>query len=258
MSEHIHDTNAGFDLKYPGKKAIKLEPNLHTYIDLKIALEISATTIVQLASRSSLVKKGINIKGEIIDIAQTIFLPLIKIAQLVSVEKREELGITAREIQEFKSTGRIDIPVNMAEEKIVDKGEIILTRQTISIPLYDQYILAIKKEVRDQAQLFETEATICESGEIGLTNLYISTKSLKNIKIPIYNTTGKIIKIPKGTIIGYLTTKVEDQPPNYILDFPQLCRYVDIISQTIYRRSEYYLLQSEQLEQMNMGNLDPF
>ncbi|KAG9299189.1 hypothetical protein G9A89_013837 [Geosiphon pyriformis] len=160
----------------------------------------------------------------------------------MSVESRKELRITARGIQQFGSTSRIDVPVNMAEEEIVDKGKIISTRQTISILPYDQYMLAIKREVKNQAQLFEAEATICESGEIGLTNLYISAKSSKNIKIPIYNTTGSVIKIPKGTIIGYLTTKVENQPPNHIPDFSQLCKYVDITSQTIYERNEYYLL----------------
>ncbi|KAG9288110.1 hypothetical protein G9A89_017705 [Geosiphon pyriformis] len=80
--------------------------------------------MVQLASRSSLAKKGINIKEGIINtgyveniiamlqndsekayiidsnekIAQAIFLPLVKVAQLVSVGNREELGITARKI----------------------------------------------------------------------------------------------------------------------------------------------------------------
>ncbi|KAG9292880.1 hypothetical protein G9A89_016242 [Geosiphon pyriformis] len=48
MSECIHNTNAGFDLRYFGKDAIKLEPHLHTYIDLKVALEISTITIIQL------------------------------------------------------------------------------------------------------------------------------------------------------------------------------------------------------------------
>ncbi|KAG9305120.1 hypothetical protein G9A89_007760 [Geosiphon pyriformis] len=68
MPECMHNTDAGFDLKYPEKEAIKLEPNLCTCINLKIALEILATTIIQLASRSSLVKKKINIRGEIIDV----------------------------------------------------------------------------------------------------------------------------------------------------------------------------------------------
>ncbi|KAG9293905.1 hypothetical protein G9A89_019243 [Geosiphon pyriformis] len=283
MPERAHNTNAGFDLRYPGKNAIKLESHLHTCIDLKVTLEIPATTMVQLASRSSLAKKGINIREGIIDtryirniitmlqndsektyiiklsekIAQAIFLPLVKVAQLVSVGNREKLGITDREIQSFRSMSRIDILVNMAEEEIINKGEIISTHQSISIPPYDQYMLAIKKEIKNQAQLFKTEATICESGEIGLTNLYLLAKSPKNIKILIYITTGNVIEIPKEFIIGYLTTKGKNQPPNHISDFPQLCRYVDITSQTIYGQSKCYLLQLEQLEQINLGNLDP-
>ncbi|KAG9284813.1 hypothetical protein G9A89_003736 [Geosiphon pyriformis] len=106
MPECAHDTNVGFNLRYLGKDPIKLELHLHTCIDLKIALEILATTMVQLASRSNLAKKGINIRERIIDtgyieniiailqndskkayiidsneeIAQAIFLPLVKIA----------------------------------------------------------------------------------------------------------------------------------------------------------------------------------
>ncbi|KAG9305753.1 hypothetical protein G9A89_005151 [Geosiphon pyriformis] len=106
MPECAHDTDAGFDLRYPGKDAIKLELHSRTCIDLKIALEIPVTTMVQLASRSSLAKRGINIRGGIIDagyvgniiamlqnnsekayiiepnkkIAQAIFLSLIRVA----------------------------------------------------------------------------------------------------------------------------------------------------------------------------------
>ncbi|KAG9291431.1 hypothetical protein G9A89_021850 [Geosiphon pyriformis] len=246
MPEYAHDTDTEFDLKYPGKDSIKLEPHLHTCIDLKIALEILMTTMIQLASKSSLAKKRINIKGGIIDaeyigniiailqnnsektytiepnkkIAQAIFLPLVKIAQLVSMGSKKELEITARGIQRFRLMGRIDISVNMAEEKIINKEKIILIHQSIFIPSYDQYMLAIKREVKNQAQLFEAEAIICELGEIGLTNLYISAKSPKNIKILIYNITKNVIEIPKETIIGYLTTEVKDQPPDHIPDFP--------------------------------------
>ncbi|KAG9303474.1 hypothetical protein G9A89_013801 [Geosiphon pyriformis] len=177
MLECAHNTNVEFDLRYLEKEAIKLKPNSRTCIDLKIALKILATIMVQLTSRSSLVKKEINIKREIIDtgyirniiailqndsekiyiiepnekITQAIFLLLVKVAKLVLVKNREELKITARGIQGFEFMGRIDILINMAEEEIVDKGEIILIHQTISILSYDQYMLAIKREVRDQA-----------------------------------------------------------------------------------------------------------
>ncbi|KAG9287652.1 hypothetical protein G9A89_024002 [Geosiphon pyriformis] len=67
---------------------------------------------------------------------------------------------------------------------------------------------------------------------------------------------GNVIKIPEETTIGYLTTKIEDQLPDTILDFPQLCRYVDITSQTIYRQEEYPL-QCIQLKMLlnNFNNI---
>ncbi|KAG9307533.1 hypothetical protein G9A89_000012 [Geosiphon pyriformis] len=192
MPECAHNTDAGFDLRYPRKDAIKLKLYSCTCINLKVVLEISATTIVQLALRNSLVKKGINIKERIIDaeyvkniiamlqnnlektyiiepnekITQTIFLPLVKVAQLISVGNREELGITARRIQRFRSTDKIDIPVNMTEKEIMNKGEIISTYQPIFIPPYDQYMITIKRKVKNQAQLFEAEAIIYEFGKL--------------------------------------------------------------------------------------------
>ncbi|KAG9305305.1 hypothetical protein G9A89_007800 [Geosiphon pyriformis] len=260
MPEHAHDTDVGFDLRYSEKEAIKLKPHSRICIDLKVALEIPATTMVQLASRSSLVKREINIREEIINteyigniivmlqnnsekayiiepnekIAQAIFLPLVRVAQLVSVGKREELGITVRGIQGFRSMSRIDIPVNMAEKKIVGQGEIISTSQAIFISSYNQYMLAIERKEKDQAQIFEAEASLCELGEVGLINLHIPAKDYSHIKIPIYNNTGNVIEIPARIIIEYLNTEIEDQPPNLISDFPQLCGYVDITLQTIY------------------------
>ncbi|KAG9300084.1 hypothetical protein G9A89_018361 [Geosiphon pyriformis] len=277
-----HNTDAEFNLRYLRKNTIKLKSYLYICINFKIALEILVTTMVQLASRSSLAKKRINIRGGIIDaeymrniiamlqndskkayiiepnenIAQTIFLPLVKIAQLVLVRNREELEITVREIQGFKSTDRINVPVNMAEKKIINKRKIISTCQSISISPYNQYMLVIERKVKDQIQIFEAEATLCESEKIGLVNLHIPVKNHSYIKISIYNNMGNTIKIPEGTTIGYLTTEIKNQLPNTIPDFSQLCEYVNITSQTIYKQKECYLLQSEQLEQMNLENLD--
>ncbi|KAG9305995.1 hypothetical protein G9A89_009319 [Geosiphon pyriformis] len=268
IPERVHNTDIGFDLRYLKKDAIKLEPNTRVCIDLKIALEIPATTMVLLAFRSSLAKKEINIRRRIVDtrytgnisiilqndsekaytiepnkkIAQTIFLPLVKIASLVKVRTKKELEITAREIQGFGSMGRIEVSVNMVEKEIVGQGEIISTSQAISIPPYSQYMLAIERKEKEQEQIFEAEANLCESGEIGLINLNIPAKSYSRIKIPIYNNTDNVINISEETTIGYLTTEIENQPPNSISNFPQLYKC--------------YLFQPEQLEQMNMGNLD--
>ncbi|KAG9297050.1 hypothetical protein G9A89_000429 [Geosiphon pyriformis] len=145
MPKHAHNTDVEFDLRYPGKEAIKLKPYLHTCIDFKVALKISTTTIVQLVSRSKniiamlqndskkayIIAKQKNSRGNI---------------PLVLVRNREKLGITARRINGFKFMNRVDVPVNMAKEKIIDKGEIIFTCQPISIPPYGQYIVVVEKK----------------------------------------------------------------------------------------------------------------
>ncbi|KAG9298258.1 hypothetical protein G9A89_002746 [Geosiphon pyriformis] len=110
----------------------------------------------------------------------------------------------------------------MAEEEIIDKREIISTHQSIFIPPYDQYMVVIERKVKDQIQIFEVEATLCESGKIGLVNLHIPAKNHSHIKILIYNNTEDIIEIPAGITIGYLTTEIENQLLDTIPDFLQL------------------------------------
>ncbi|KAG9301337.1 hypothetical protein G9A89_018009 [Geosiphon pyriformis] len=109
--ERAHDTNAGFDLQYLEQSPIIIAPHSLVKIDLKIALEIPVSTMIQVASQSSLAKKKINVKGGIIDagymgniimmlqnnsnrpykiesqekIAQAIFLSLVKISQLTPI-----------------------------------------------------------------------------------------------------------------------------------------------------------------------------
>ncbi|KAG9299981.1 hypothetical protein G9A89_009709 [Geosiphon pyriformis] len=119
--ERVHKTNAGFDLRYSGQSPIVIAPHSLVKIDLKIVLEIPVNTIVQIAFRSSLTKKEIDIKGKIINagytkniilmlqnnsdksykikshekIAQAIFLPLVKILQLALITTQEKLSLTA-------------------------------------------------------------------------------------------------------------------------------------------------------------------
>ncbi|KAG9293603.1 hypothetical protein G9A89_005606 [Geosiphon pyriformis] len=210
MPEHIHNTDTEFDLRYPRKDPIKLKSHLCTCINLKIALEIPATTM------------GINIKKGIIDTGYV--RNIIAILQNDSerayiIDPNEKIAQAIFLPLGFGSTDRIDVSVNMAEEKIIDKGEIISTCQPIFILPYDQYIIVIEKKVKDQIQIFEAEATLCESGNIGLVNLHILAKNHSHIKIPIYNNTEDIIEILKEITIGYLITEIEDQFPNIIPDF---------------------------------------
>ncbi|KAG9302432.1 hypothetical protein G9A89_011482 [Geosiphon pyriformis] len=67
MSECTHNTDTEFNLRYLRKEVIKLKPHSCTCINLKVILEISATMMIQLASRNSLTKRRINIREEIID-----------------------------------------------------------------------------------------------------------------------------------------------------------------------------------------------
>ncbi|KAG9286080.1 hypothetical protein G9A89_022757 [Geosiphon pyriformis] len=115
MSERVHDTNAKFDLRYPGKNSSLAKRGINKRREI-INMGYVGNIIAMLQNDS---EKAYIIKPNE-KIAQAIFLLLVKIAQLVSVRNREELEITARGIQGFGSTSRIDVPVNMAEEEIID------------------------------------------------------------------------------------------------------------------------------------------
>ncbi|KAG9299253.1 hypothetical protein G9A89_013901 [Geosiphon pyriformis] len=129
--EKAHEIDAGYDLKYPEKNTLVLQPKSLRKINLKITLEIPPGAIVQIVSRLLLASKKINVKKGVIDaeytgdiiimlqnktdklfriehaekIAQAIYLPLINILGLQSVKNREQLGKSERETQGFGSTG---------------------------------------------------------------------------------------------------------------------------------------------------------
>ncbi|KAG9301744.1 hypothetical protein G9A89_003290 [Geosiphon pyriformis] len=69
--EKAHKIDARYDLKYPGKDTLVLQPKFLTKINLKIALEIPSGAIIQIASRSLLANKKINVKGNVIDAGYT-------------------------------------------------------------------------------------------------------------------------------------------------------------------------------------------
>ncbi|KAG9306584.1 hypothetical protein G9A89_004781 [Geosiphon pyriformis] len=61
-----HEIDAGYDLRYPGKDTLVLQSKSLTKINLKITLEIPPRAIVQIASKSSLASKKINVKEGVI------------------------------------------------------------------------------------------------------------------------------------------------------------------------------------------------
>ncbi|KAG9304601.1 hypothetical protein G9A89_020165 [Geosiphon pyriformis] len=126
-SEKAHKIDAEYDLRYPGKNTLVLQPKSLTKINLRIALKIPPEAMVQIAFRLSLASKGINVRGGIIDarytrditimlqnetdkpfeiehaekIAQAIYLPLINILGLQSVKNREQLGKSEKGTQKI-------------------------------------------------------------------------------------------------------------------------------------------------------------
>ncbi|KAG9300869.1 hypothetical protein G9A89_015325 [Geosiphon pyriformis] len=133
--------------------------------------------MVQIASRSSLASKEINIRGGVIDarytgditimlqnetdkpfkiehaekIAQAIYLPLINISGLQSVNNREQLGKSERGTQGF-------VPVNIP----------------ITISLFGEHheIYTCSKPTTTQ-QIFESNEQICLKHKISISNVYI-------------------------------------------------------------------------------------
>ncbi|KAG9285602.1 hypothetical protein G9A89_009242 [Geosiphon pyriformis] len=275
-----HDTNAGFDLQYSEKSPLVIAPHFLISIDLKIALEILVSTMVQVAFRSSLAKKGINVKGGIINakyteniivmlqnnsdrsykieshdkIIQAIFLPLMKIPQLTLVTTHEKLGLTAQGINGFRSNGKKNVLVNLTEEDS-DQVELIYTNTVISIPPYQQYILKVNWKIQDQALLFEANPEICSLADI--TNLYLSAKAYKHFKIPIYNPIEDVIEIPEKTLISSISTDIQNPKKlQFIPDFTQLFLFCDIISQVWNLPKESYLFTPEKINKLNLGNLN--
>ncbi|KAG9296326.1 hypothetical protein G9A89_014918 [Geosiphon pyriformis] len=69
--EKAHEIDAGYDLQYPGKDTLVLQPNFLTKINLKIAFKIPPGAMVQITSQLSLASKKINVRGGIIDTGYT-------------------------------------------------------------------------------------------------------------------------------------------------------------------------------------------
>ncbi|KAG9305103.1 hypothetical protein G9A89_007743 [Geosiphon pyriformis] len=148
-----HKINARYDLKYSGKDTLVLQPKSLTKINLKIALEILPEAMVQIAFRSLLASKRINIREEVIDaryigditimlqnktekpfkiehaekIAQAIYLFLINILGLQSVDNKEQLRKNKRGMQGFGLIRRFTVSFQLATDALhIAFGAILL------------------------------------------------------------------------------------------------------------------------------------
>ncbi|KAG9299055.1 hypothetical protein G9A89_020368 [Geosiphon pyriformis] len=155
-------------------------------------------------------------------IAQVIFLPLVKIPQLTLEDS--------------------------------DQVEFINTDTVISIPSYQQYILKVNQKIQDQALLFEASPEICSLADVA--NLYLLAKAYKHFKILIYNPTEDVIEISKGTLVGSISTDIQNpEKPQSIPDFAQLFLFYNITSQVWNLPKKSYLFTPEEINKLNVRNL---
>ncbi|KAG9302023.1 hypothetical protein G9A89_021067 [Geosiphon pyriformis] len=189
--EKAHEIDVGYDLRYPGKDTLVLPPKSLTKINLKIALEIPPRAMVQIASRSLLTSKKINVRRGVIDteytkditimlqnetdkpfriehaekIAQAIYLSLINILGLQSVNNREQLGKSKRGMQ---------VPVNIAFKAQNKSHQILQLPQPITIsPFGKHYEIYTCSKPTTTQQIFEFNEQICLKHEISIPNVYI-------------------------------------------------------------------------------------
>ncbi|KAG9295309.1 hypothetical protein G9A89_021240 [Geosiphon pyriformis] len=237
--EKAHKIDAEYDLRYPERNTLILQPKSFTRINLKIAFEISPGIMI----------KEINIKEGIIDagytgditvmlqnetnkpfkiehaekIAQAIYLPLINISGLQLVNQREQLRKSERGTQDFGSTGRFMIPVNIALNTQNESHQILRLPQPITISPFGEYheIYTCRKPTTTQ-QIFEANEQICMKHGISIPNIYIP-KGMKKVRITFYNLNHHPIILLNNLEIRIIHSKIFQQElPQTVLNFSEI------------------------------------
>ncbi|KAG9287776.1 hypothetical protein G9A89_017371 [Geosiphon pyriformis] len=281
--EKAHKIDAGYDLRYLGKDTLVLKPKSLTKINLKIAFEILPGAMVQIASRSSLASKEINVRGGIIDagytgditvmlqnetdkpfkikhaekIVQAIYLPLINISSLQLVHQREQLGKSNRGTQGFGSTGRFTVPVNIALNTQNESYQILRLPQLITISPFGEHleIYTCPKSTTTQ-QIFESNEQVCLEHNISIPNIYIPEET-KKVQVTFYNPNNYPIILLNNLEIGVIHSNIFQQ------ELPQIVsNFSKIIGHSIPKTnpnfsSENYHVVMEKLSRINMGQLEP-
>ncbi|KAG9285980.1 hypothetical protein G9A89_022656 [Geosiphon pyriformis] len=216
--EKVHDTNAA--------------PHSFVKIDLKIVLEILVSTMVQVVSRSSLAKKGIDIKGKIINAGY-----MGNIIVMLQNNSNRPYKIESQE----KIAQAIFLPLaSLPEKSMVNFSE----------EDSDQ----INQKIQDQALLFEASPKICSLANVA--NLYLPAKAHKHFKISIHNLTKNVIEISERTLIGSISADIQNsEKTQFIPNFAQLFLFCDITSQVWNFPKESYLFTPEEINKLNLGNL---
>ncbi|KAG9286071.1 hypothetical protein G9A89_022748 [Geosiphon pyriformis] len=194
--------------------------------------------MVQVAFRSSLAKKGINIKRGIINASYTRNI-------IVMLQNNSDRSYKI-ELQE-KIAQAIFLPL---------KSQASLPEESMGLDQEnnDQVEFIHTDTIQNQALLFEASPEICSLANVA--NLYLPAKAHKHFKIPIHNLTEDVIKIPEETLISSIFTDSQNpEKPQSIPDFAQLFLFCDITSQVWNLLKESYLFTPEEINKLNLGNL---
>ncbi|KAG9291095.1 hypothetical protein G9A89_012967 [Geosiphon pyriformis] len=247
--EKAHEIDAEYDLRYLGKDTFVLKPKSLTKINLKIALEILSGAMVQIAFRSSLTSKGINVRRGIIDagytgnitvmlqnktnkpfkiehtekIAQAIYLPLINISGLQLVNQREQLGKSDKGTQGFGSTGQFTVPVNIALNTQNESHQIFRLPQPITISPFGEHpeIYTCTKPTTTQ-QIFESNEQVCLKHNILIPNIYIP-EGTKKVRVIFYNPNNYPIILLNNLEIRVIHSNIFQQElPQTVPDFSEI------------------------------------
>ncbi|KAG9287187.1 hypothetical protein G9A89_001595 [Geosiphon pyriformis] len=265
------------------KNTLILKPKLLTKINLKIALEIPPGAIVQIASRSSLASKKINVRGRIIDagytgnitvmlqnetdkpfkieyaekIVQAIYLPLINISSLQLVNQREQLGKSERGTQGFGSTGCFTVPVNIALNKQKESHQILRLPQPITISLFEEHLeIYICPKPTTTQQIFESNEQVCLKHNILIPNIYIP-EGTKKVQVTFYNPNNYPIILLNNLEIGIIHSNIFQQElPQTVSDFSEIIGHSLPKINPNFSSENYYVVM-EKLSRINIGQLEP-
>ncbi|KAG9288061.1 hypothetical protein G9A89_017656 [Geosiphon pyriformis] len=281
--EKAHEIDAEYNLRYPDKNTLVLKPKSLTKINFKIALEILPRAIVQIAFWFSLASKGINVRGRIINagytgditvmlqnetdkpfkidhaekIAQAIYLPLINISGLQLVNQREQLEKSNRGTQDFGSTGRFTVLVNIALNRQNKSHQIFRLLQPITITLFGEHLeIYICPKSTTTQQIFESNEQVCLEHNISIPNIYIPERT-KKVRITFYNPNNYPIVLLNNLEIGVIYSNIFQQ------ELPQTVpNFSEIIGHSLPKinpnpSSKNYHVVMEKLSQINIGQLKP-
>ncbi|KAG9293802.1 hypothetical protein G9A89_019140 [Geosiphon pyriformis] len=218
--EKAHEIDAGYNLRYSRKETLTLKPKLLTKINLKIALEIPLGAIVQIASRSSLASKGINVKGGIID---------------------------------AEYTGDITIILQNETNKFFQIEHAEKIAQAIYLPLIN--ISGLQLPITTQ-QIFESNKQIYLEHNISIPNIYIQ-EGTKKVRVTFYNPNSYLIVLLNNIEIGVIHSNIFQQKlPQTVPNFSEIIEH-SLPKINPNPSSENYHVVIEKLSRINMRQLEP-